>query len=332
MQPVRILGAGPAGLSAAIYLARHGAGVEVYEQRGDVGGRFHGDYQGMENWSSTQDVLEEVAEAGIAINFWHKPLQRGRVFNPRLRPLDVAAAAPLVYLVERGDGPGSLDRGLKEQAIEAGVTIHFNQTAKLEQVDIVATGPRGVDAIAHGITFETELEDMACSILSDRLAPKGYTYLLVAKGRATLATVLFEKLAKAPEYLDATIEVFDRLLGVDIGEHRRWSGYAKFGIPTSAVREGRLYAGEAGGFQDWLFGFGIRLAMASGILAARSILEGSDYDTLWKERLAPLLTAARRSRFLYAKLGRLAYQLLWYAVGTSTRPERIMRLLYLWRI
>jgi len=38
-----------------------------------------------------------------------------------------------------------------------------------------------------------------------------------------------------------------------------------------AVRKGRLlYTGEAAGFQDALFGFGLRYAMLSGHLAARA--------------------------------------------------------------
>jgi len=40
MPPIRILGAGPSGLAAAITLAAAGRDVEVYERRGDCGTRF----------------------------------------------------------------------------------------------------------------------------------------------------------------------------------------------------------------------------------------------------------------------------------------------------
>ena len=35
----------------------------------------------------------------------------------------------------------SLDQGLKKQALDNGINIHFGQTAPIEDVDIVATGP-----------------------------------------------------------------------------------------------------------------------------------------------------------------------------------------------
>jgi 2-polyprenyl-6-methoxyphenol hydroxylase-like FAD-dependent oxidoreductase len=45
---VSISGAGPAGLAAAMTLARAGVPTVVHEFRHDVGARFHGDFQGRE--------------------------------------------------------------------------------------------------------------------------------------------------------------------------------------------------------------------------------------------------------------------------------------------
>ena len=60
MDPVKISGAGPAGLSTAITLAREGYPVEVFEKNSEVGGRFHGEYQGLENWSDKKDILDNL--------------------------------------------------------------------------------------------------------------------------------------------------------------------------------------------------------------------------------------------------------------------------------
>ncbi|MCW8966182.1 MAG: NAD(P)-binding protein, partial [Candidatus Pacearchaeota archaeon] len=57
----KVSGAGPAGLSAAITISDKGKSAVVYEKRADVGYRFHGDFQGLENWTTEEDVLAEFA-------------------------------------------------------------------------------------------------------------------------------------------------------------------------------------------------------------------------------------------------------------------------------
>lgn len=66
---ISIVGAGPAGLACAIVLARADYPVVVHEQHSKVGGRFHGDFQGLENWSSEEDILDELARSGIERSF-----------------------------------------------------------------------------------------------------------------------------------------------------------------------------------------------------------------------------------------------------------------------
>src|SRR6516165_9946124 len=63
-EPVTVVGAGPAGLACAIALARAGRPVVVREWHNRVGGRVHGDFQGVENWSEARDVLDELGAAG----------------------------------------------------------------------------------------------------------------------------------------------------------------------------------------------------------------------------------------------------------------------------
>src|SRR5581483_11994923 len=47
--PIKIAGAGPSGLAAAITLAKAGHEVEIFEARPAVGARFIGDFQVIEN-------------------------------------------------------------------------------------------------------------------------------------------------------------------------------------------------------------------------------------------------------------------------------------------
>lgn len=326
----RILGAGPAGLSAAICLARAGCHITVYERRAMVGARFNDDFQGIENWTDPGDVLAELAEFGITQSFEVAPISRGQILSPARTPLEVAASEPMVYLVRRGPEAGSLDVGLFEQAKGLGVKFRFGETRPPGSVDIVATGPRHVNALAVGATFPTELGDGAYAIVGDDLAPKGYAYLLVAGGRATLASVLFRDFKRAAASFGRTVAAFVRLTGQQIEPPERWASYGSFGPPTTAQVDGRLLIGEAAGFQDFLFGFGIRWAMVSGALAATSLLEQRDYDQLWQARLGPYLRASKFNRILYERLGKVAYYLLWWTLGTTRRPDLLMRWLYGW--
>jgi flavin-dependent dehydrogenase len=83
-----------------------------------------------------------------------------------------------------------------------------------------------------------------------------------------------------------------------------------FGLPQTAQRDSRLYVGEAAEVQDPLFGFGLRMSMTTGYLAARSILNGHDYDRIWQDRLMPQLQAATVHRMLFQLIGNSGYRLL----------------------
>ncbi len=65
-ETINIIGAGPAGLTAAIVLAKHGLKARVYEMSSDVGHRLNGDFQWLENWSSEKDIKEILGNIGIA--------------------------------------------------------------------------------------------------------------------------------------------------------------------------------------------------------------------------------------------------------------------------
>jgi hypothetical protein len=217
--------------------------------------------------------------------------------------------------------PESLDLTLLAQAREAGVDFVWNTRIEPATADIVASGPRGSPvAVARGMTFQTDLEDSACAILSDELAPGGYVYFLVADGQATLATVLFERFRDVRECMRRTTHAVSRLFGIaEFREAQDWGGFGLFSVPDSCCRNGTLYIGEAAG---------IRNALVSAKLAAQSIIENRNYDELWQGRLLPHLKASVVSRAVYKVLGDSAKKGLWHITGKSARPDRVMRLLY----
>ncbi len=310
-QPIiQISGAGPAGLAAAITVVKAGRSACVYERRNDVGKRFHGDFQGLENWTTDIDVLDELGSLGIEPNFDYTPFSEVTGFSPDGKVYEFHSKKPLFYLIRRGSDPGCLDTSLKEQALEAGVEIKFGESLRrLPQGGIVTQGPRRADAIATGYLFETDMADGAYAAVSDKLAPKGYAYLLICKGRGTLATCMFEDFHNERRYLDRCVEYFANKVGVKMRKPRRFGGGGNFSIPSTARKGDILYAGESAGFQDPLFGFGIRWALVSGAEAGRSHAENNpaQYEELWKNRLRPFHQAAATNRWFYEKLGDRGY-------------------------
>lgn len=85
MGDIKIQGAGPAGLAAAIKLAKEGMSVTVFEKNDECGMRFRGDFQGLENWSSEIDILDDLKSMDIAINFWNKPILTCEFYDCRLQ-------------------------------------------------------------------------------------------------------------------------------------------------------------------------------------------------------------------------------------------------------
>ena len=219
----------------------------------------------------------------------------------------------MAYIVHRGAVSGSLDAGLKEQALAAGVKIRFGETCrKLPIGGIEAGGPHGADAIGVGYLFETDLADGAYVALSNQLAPGGYAYLLIQGGRGTLMSWMYADFHNEKKYLERCQDFFRARVKLDMKNPRRTGGAANFLYPRSARKGGLLYTGESAGFQDALWGFGMRYAMVSGNLAAQALLAGQpeDYDSLWRKRLGGQLQAVLVNRYFYQRLGDHGFNVL----------------------
>jgi flavin-dependent dehydrogenase len=306
--PLLVVGAGPAGLSAAITLARAGRSVTVAERNADVGSRFIGDWQILENLSSEEEARAMLARIGIEENFELRGYHEATFFDHRLRRREIRSDRPYGLFLRRGPFDGSLDRGLLAQARAAGATIEFGRRVEPKELGpgaILATGPSVPDGLAREMTFRTNLPDPTIWVLFDhRIAPGGYAYLFSLGGEATLGCAIVHDFRRIDEHFDRTVARFREVADFSVSNERVGYSYMNFTLKTTAVAEGGAYvAGEAAGFQDFLFGLGIRHALVTGHLAARAILEGTSYDRLWREAFGRMPEISLVNRFLYEVAG-----------------------------
>lgn len=329
MDMIRILGAGPAGLSAAITLAKAGYDVEVYERREDTGMRFKGDLQGLENWSDTTDVIERLGDIGIRPAFEHRPYPRLSVSDGQ-EVLSFTCQKPAFYLVRRGNEPDSLDHALKKQAHDVGAEIRFNESIPVEKADIVATGPdrRGVHGVAKGYTFSTSMDDLAYGLINSSTSRNGYAYLLVMNGRGCLCTMLTRRFDEAGACLTRAEQTFSELVDLEVRDQKPCGGVGRFALPPHFQDHGRRYAGEAAGLQDPFWGFGILYAVRSGHLAAESIIKGFDYGHAAEEAFGDMLKAGVVNRYLWDRYGMENYAGIYRRLRGVKDPLPYLRSFY----
>lgn len=322
-----IVGAGPAGLACAIILAHGGRQVIVHERRSNVGARFHGDYQGLENWTGDLDVLEELASAGINPSFRHWPISHLTAFDADGDRHDMRSDEPFCYLVRRGSTSDTLDHALLDQALAAGVQVRFNSTMnRLSSPGVLAAGPARGNIMAVGYQFHTTMADGQWVAVSDDLAPGGYAYLLVRDGCGTVACCMFGAFHESKAYLQRTVAFFSDKVGLEMHATQRISGVGNYGIPCRGEHEGHLLVGEHAGFQDALAGFGMRSAIRSGIHAANSLLGGGDYEARWRQSILPGIRQSISNRLIYARMGRRGRRALLRRIASGDARVGLARL------
>ncbi len=329
MNEVKILGAGVSGLTSAISLAKAGYNAKVFDRAQNSGRRFSGDLQGLENWTTKQNVIDEIEEMKIKTNFYYKGFSK-IVMSNGIEEAGVNFREPMFYLVKRGTMEGSLDQALKVQALDEGAEINFNSSMTEKEADVIATGPnpRVHMAIDKGIVFETEIDDVAIVLLNNEAAYKGYSYLLVADGYGCMCTVVCQDLSLADKCWNKTQEILGKIVDLDIRNAHGCGGIADFMIKSKLKVGKRLYVGEAAGIQDALWGFGIRSSMVSGYLASKSIIHNLDYKKLVDERLTKHVKASVVNRFIWEKIANRNYGPLFNKIKKIDDALKLLNSMY----
>lgn len=325
---IRIAGAGPSGLTAAILLARAGREVEVHEAKSDVGTRFIGDLQIIESASEREPVPAFLDRLGIERNFYFRPATSATFFDHRGAARTIRSGEPYGWFIRRGAEENTLDRGLLAQARAAGAKVIFNSRLAPADADIVATGPAAPDGLAREMTWHTGDEERIDVYFDHHLSPGGYSYFFVLDGVATFGCAIVADFKKIDSYFEHSLAAARRLRHFEVPDDARTGySYMNFHLKRQATAGGARFVGEAAGFQDYLFGLGIRYAITSGALAARSILEEGDFDALWKAELGPKQETSLVNRFLYESGGNFGLSMF---VRQASRARDFHRYLSGW--
>ncbi|MFC1554788.1 NAD(P)/FAD-dependent oxidoreductase [candidate division KSB1 bacterium] len=307
---IKISGGGPSGLSAAINLARSGYDVALYEQRKKPGAKFNNGWQILENYSSRIDVLDELKQMNIDPDFYFLPQNSVDFFDNRLNSFRFKSKKPFGYYIKRGTNEDTLDSYLFNLALDSGVRIHLNTKIDPQETDIIATGSRYAAGISKEIVFKSDSKDILSTILDNELTPYGFSYLFILNGHGTIGTAILKDHKNIHKYAENVLLRFRQLYDFDIKEPLESVSSVGFFVPRTAVSVDNKFVGESAGFQDYLFGLGIRRAIQSGYLAAKSIIEGTDYDILWKNYFEKNLLSSILNRFFYEKAGKTGYSAL----------------------
>ena len=303
--PIHIMGAGLSGLAAATTLAKAGVEVHVHDVREDSGKRFDGDFQALENWSMDADFFDQLRSWGYdpsefkatefsVVDLIHPDDEISKTHTPGIA----------YRIVERGTSDHTIDQGFKRMAIAAGANLHYKSRVKEEDCQIIACGPKGTSAVAYGEIFNTKHPNHIAFQMNDKLAPGSYSYLIIIDGVGLICTCLWRKQKGSDRFLNETIAWYqDKYPEIDMEPIKRGGGKGDFTINKNYFQDGRYYVGESGGLQDFMWGFGMRMAVWSGYLAAEDILGNCNYEKEVRKQLMPYVRTSVTNRFLMNRVG-----------------------------
>ena len=187
---------------------------------------------------------------------------------------------------------------------------------------------RRAAAFIQGATIRIDQPDQVHLLLGKAFAPNGYAYLIINDGCGTIATA-YKKDCVSADPLRASIDYF-RDNGLDFAIEKRFASRGSFCLPRFWQWSRTMMIGEAGGYQDYLFGFGMRMAMYSGLAAAHKLCrEFSLARSIYRElNLKRKISFA--NRVLYEQLSPASVRYWVERFHASKAPLNILRRSYDW--
>jgi len=330
MKPVKILGAGIAGMSAANFLSQSGYKATVYEKCSFIGGSRDGDFEGIENWIFSENVSDFIKKIGFNDKKIIKyPVDEFYVHTDSASPILIKNNLPFFNLVKRGSTKECIDYQLYKQCLKNNVKFVFD-SKKTDHIDIYATGSNKAAAYVNGINFETNAKNQSHLLLGSSFAPKGYAYMLIVNGEGTVATVFKKNKIKNKSPLRRCINYFAGR-NIQFEKMKYFGGKGSFNYRKTKLSH-PYFVGEVGGFQDLLFGFGMRFSMLSGVAASKMISgfkvsASSDLKLLRKKMRLSFL-----NRKLYERLNDEQMYKIAMRFSNALEPLSILENAYKWNV
>ncbi|MBW2410081.1 MAG: NAD(P)-binding protein [Deltaproteobacteria bacterium] len=325
MRTIKILGAGIAGLTAAINLKNAGVDVEVHERK-TYCGKSTCDFQLLENWTFEEDALEMLQNLSIKTNFYAKPWHSLELTSPSLKTCLKKSSQPLMYLVKRGPVEDALDYALQKQAEKINIPVIYESKLSANDVNIIAIGRHNPNYVANGIIFSFDHPDRVIALLDDRLSFKMYAYFIVDDHIGQIVSINPAQRKDHITRFNLTVKRFEEILNQRIGPiNHRFAAAGSLHVLNRAKINHRYLIGEAAGFQDCLAGFGMMYAFKSGYHAAQSIIKDDDFDRRWQSDMLKTMRISQVNRLLFEKLSNNGYEKL--VKMLNSRNPAMMKLL-----
>lgn len=325
--PIKILGGGIAGLTAGIFLKQAGYDPIIYEKNIQCGAGRHGDIEGLETWNFNANPIEFLNQLNIPLDFHYRAETHFKIHFDQFPSIQISSPSPFFYFLKRGDSKGDIDRELQTLALSMGCEIRFGFAPKKDNMAIIATGAKKARAYIQGITFKTDLPDQTHLFLNNSLTKTGYGYLIIWNGNATLSVAYKKEDDKDKNILDKLIEICQNNLEIKIPEeNQKFGSYGSFDINQPKIdKSGKLYIGEAGGFQDYLFGFGMNSAIQSAYFAIKSLVSSQNFIENIDNNIMPHMKASLVNRYFYEKLNEKNKYKICKILSESKDPLTILK-------
>jgi len=338
---VVVVGAGPAGSTAAEHAAQNGAEVVLIERREEVGvpircGELLPTVSELRSIFSMSEDLESLFE--LPKNLISRDIGSVRIWSPKRKVFEIPFSAITTdrdkfdqHLARKAERAGAtLIKGCECTSVEGGRVITSEGTIQAKVI-IGADGPMSrvarsvgipkVECMHPAVTAQVKGEfENKCDMFFGSVAPGGYAWIIPKSGGANVG------LGVSPRFARGSVkEYFQRFTesrGFEVG---RISGknVPMCGPIKKSVMGNTLVVGDAAGHVMAVNGGGVPIAMICGRLAgkaaAKNVQKGIPldmYDIMWRKQVEkPLRTAVRSKAYV---------NLCW---GSNWRLEMAMTIL-----